>query len=120
MDKFAAVFESDIGTFKPLGLDFSGTDEAGCIIQEVLKLMALINATRYQKQEEVGADIVYFIQKGVPGVSLNTENSRYFWFHHSEGDTMTVENSEELDLYTAVWATASYVLADLSVRLSTS
>lgn len=117
MNKFATVFESDIGTFKPLGLDFSGSDEAGCILQEVLKLMKPINATMYRKQAEVGSDIGYFIEKGVPGVSLNTENSRYFYYHHSEGDTMTVENPVELDLCTAVWATASYVLADLSVTL---
>jgi carboxypeptidase Q len=86
-------------------------------MQEVLKLMTPINATKYRKQAEVGSDIGYFIQKGVPGVSLNTENSQYFAFHHSEGDTMTVENSDELDLCTAVWTTASYVLADLSITL---
>lgn len=74
MDKFATVFESDIGTFRPLGLDYSGSDEGGCILQEVLKLMSPINAMTYRKQAEVGSDIGYFIEKGVPGVSLNTEN----------------------------------------------
>jgi carboxypeptidase Q len=39
MDKFVTVFESDIGTFRPLGLDFSGTDEAGCILQVIFLLL---------------------------------------------------------------------------------
>lgn len=117
LDNFNAVFESDIGTFRPLGLDFSGSGNAGCIIQEVLKLLAPINATEFRSMPEVGSDIGYFIQKGVPGISLNTENSKYFWFHHSQGDTMTVENADELDLCTAVWTVSSYVIADLSVSL---
>jgi len=117
MDKFVTVFESDIGTFKPVGLDFSGTDEAGCILKEVLKLLLPINATMYRKLPEVGSDIGYFIEKGIPGVSLNTQNSQYFWYHHSEGDTMTVESKGDLDLCTAVWALSSYVIADLSVTL---
>lgn len=117
LDKFDAVFESDIGTFKPLGLDFAGSSGAGCIVKEVLKLLAPVNATTFRAQSDVGSDIGYFIDKGIPALSLNNANEKYFWFHHSEGDTMTVENSDELDLCTAVWAVSSYVLADLSVNL---
>jgi carboxypeptidase Q len=120
MEKFNAVFESDIGTFRPLGLDFSGSDKAGCIIQQVLKLLVPINATTYRKLPSVGSDIGYFIDKGVPGLSLNNDNAKYFYYHHSEGDTMTVENSDELDLCTALWAVSSYVIADLSVSLPRS
>jgi carboxypeptidase Q len=117
LDNFNAVFESDIGTFEPLGLDFSGTAGAGCIVQEVLKLLKPINATQFRSLPEVGSDIGFFIEKGVPGLSLNNKNDKYFWYHHSEGDTMTVENSDNLDLCLAVWATTSYVLSDLSVTL---
>lgn len=117
MNKLVATFESDIGTFKPLGLDFSGTVEAGCIVQEILKLMEPINATMYRRQAEVGSDIGYFIEKGIPGISLNTQNDRYFWFHHSNGDMLTLENEDELDTSLAVWTVASYVISDLSVKL---
>jgi len=117
LDQFNAVFESDIGTFDPLGLDFSGSAKAGCIVQEVLKLLEPINATMFRALPEVGSDIGFFIQKGVPGLSLNNKNSQYFWYHHSGGDTMTVESADSLDLCLVVWATTSYVLADLSVPL---
>lgn len=36
-EEFNFFFESDIGTFEPRGLDFSGNEAAGCIIQEILK-----------------------------------------------------------------------------------
>lgn len=117
MGNFIAAFESDIGTFKPLGLDFAGSESSGCIVKEVLKLLAPINATTFRAQSDVGSDIGVFIRQGVPGLSLNNDNEKYFWYHHSEGDTMTVENADELDLCTAVWAVASYVIADLTHSL---
>lgn len=35
--EFNFFMESDIGTFDPEGLDFSGNDDASCVLQEVLK-----------------------------------------------------------------------------------
>ena len=36
-DEFNFFMESDIGTFEPTGLDFSGNADAACIIKEILK-----------------------------------------------------------------------------------
>lgn len=36
-DLLSFAMESDMGTFAPRGLDFSGSHEAGCIIQEILQ-----------------------------------------------------------------------------------
>lgn len=36
-DEFNFFLESDIGTFEPRGLDFSGNADGACIIKEVLK-----------------------------------------------------------------------------------
>lgn len=35
-------------------------------------------------------------------------------FHHSNGDSMLVEDSGVLDKCTALWAAASYIIADLN------
>nr|XP_037290494.1 carboxypeptidase Q-like [Rhipicephalus microplus] len=116
-DLLNVVMESDSGTFRPLGLAFSGTNKrARCIVAEVLRLFAPINAT----QLTLGVsepDIGPWIQKGVPALSLNTVTKKYFYFHHTEGDTMSVLDRHELDLCTALWAAASYIFADLSIRL---
>ncbi|CAB3388948.1 Hypothetical predicted protein [Cloeon dipterum] len=112
--KLNFVMESDEGTFTPQGLVFSGSKTAGCILKEVLKLTASINATNFQLEKNVGSDITLWTSKGLPGASLMNANEKYFWFHHSAGDMMTVEEPRALDLCTALWAVSSYVMADLS------
>lgn len=114
---FDFVMESDEGTFTPLGLSFSGSDQAGCILKEVLKLMGPLNATSFASPADGGPDIGYFIDAGVPGAALMNANERYFWFHHSDGDRMTVEDPVNLDKCTALWAATAYVVADLSQDL---
>ena len=44
------------------------------------------------------------------------DNERYFWFHHSHGDTMEVEDPDVLDRITAMWASVAYIAADISVN----
>lgn len=111
------VMESDSGTFRPLGLSFTGSNEhARCIVAEVLRLFDSINATRLTFGASA-PDLSSWLKEGVPGASLSTANEKYFLFHHTEGDTMSVLDRHELDLCTALWAAASYVFADLSMRL---
>lgn len=32
------VMESDLGTFMPLGLEFTGTEEVKCILEKIMRL----------------------------------------------------------------------------------
>jgi carboxypeptidase Q len=109
--------ESDIGTFTPYGLSYSGTNPtAQCIVNEVLKLLKPINATQLVLDNK-NSDISVFMKKGVPGSSLENLNEKYFYYHHSNGDSMTVEDPKMLDLCTAVWAATSYAFASLDDML---
>lgn len=78
--------------------------------------MEPINATQIRSPHE-GPDIEQWVNLGVPGASLWNDNGKYFWYHHSNGDTMTVEDPHALDLGTALFAAVSYVMAELSVDL---
>lgn len=60
---------------------------------------------------------VLFIRYFFSSASLHTADQRYFWFHHSDGDTMSVQNPEEMNLCSAVWAVVAYVVADLEEML---
>lgn len=105
--------ESDIGTFTPRGLTYSGKNKtAQCAMWQVLNLMKPINASRLILAAE-GSDTMMFVNDKVPIVSLDNANENYFDFHHSEGDMMTVENSADLDRCLALWTSVSYVLASL-------
>ncbi|XP_057196422.1 carboxypeptidase Q-like isoform X1 [Triplophysa rosa] len=116
ISNFDLVMESDLGTFRPLGLQFTGNDKARAIMKEVMKLLASINVTSLERNGE-GTDINMWMQAGVPGASLHTADQRYFWFHHSDGDTMSFQNPEEMNLCSALWAVVAYVVADLEEML---
>ncbi len=114
---FDFVMESDEGTFRPMGLSFSGSPQAGCILRQILTLMKPLNATQFESPMDGGPDIEYFTGVGVPGASLINANERYFWYHHSDGDRMTVQDTDDMDKCTALWAAAAFVVADISVDL---
>lgn len=113
----SVLLESDAATFRPLGLGFAGSHEAGCIIQEISKLLAPLNASDYQTFERISSDVDVFIPHGVPAISLRTDLTERYWYHHTEADTLTLEDSRELDLCLATWAVSAYVLADISIPL---
>ncbi|CAG00014.1 unnamed protein product, partial [Tetraodon nigroviridis] len=91
LSNFDLIMESDMGTFAPVALQFSGSGAAQKIMEEVVKLLAPIHTTKLEGHAE-GTDISPWMKAGVPGASLHVEDSRYFWYHHSEGDTMTVQD----------------------------
>lgn len=65
----------------------------------------------------VGSDIELWTQIGVPGASINTDNGKYFYYHHTDADTMDAEDPQDLDKCTASWAIVAYVIADLSIDM---
>uniref|UniRef100_A0A8D2ZLN8 Carboxypeptidase Q n=1 Tax=Scophthalmus maximus TaxID=52904 RepID=A0A8D2ZLN8_SCOMX len=116
LSNFDLVMESDLGTFAPVALQFTGSDAAREVMEEVVKLLAPINTTKLETHGE-GTDISPWMQAGAPGASLHVADSRYFWFHHSEGDTMSVQDPQDMNLCSALWAVVAYVVADLQDML---
>ena len=113
---FSLVMESDIGTFTPLGISFKGGKKAAAVMKEIMTLLNPINASKLTVTE-VDGDITFWIRDGVPGGSLDNANQKYFYFHHTNGDTMTVEDPDNLDLCAAVWAVVAYSVANLDDML---
>lgn len=110
--KMSLVMESDLGVFHPDGLQFTGNQDATQIMTAIGQLLAHINATLVTTGGE-GTDISPWMSAGVPGASLANDNERYFWFHHSNADTMSVLNSADIDKCAAVWAVHAYSVANL-------
>ncbi|XP_012345441.1 carboxypeptidase Q [Apis florea] len=110
------VMESDAGTFAPLGIEYTGTDVVGCILQRIMTLFSPVENMTVRSPNQ-GPDISTWVNEGVPGGSIWTQNDKYFYYHHSNADNMLVEDPEALDKGTAFFAAVSYVLADLSLDL---
>lgn len=110
------IMESDAGTFKPLGIGFSGHDAARAVMEEIMLLLESINATGVGASG-VQADIEDWINIGVPGANIWNQENDYFTYHHSYGDSMTMEDPDDLDLCCAVWTAVTYVVANLEDKL---
>ncbi|XP_072590358.1 carboxypeptidase Q isoform X2 [Vulpes vulpes] len=65
ISNYSLVMESDLGTFLPSGLQFTGSDKARAIVEEVMHLLQPVNVTRVFRAGE-GTDINFWIQAGVP------------------------------------------------------
>lgn len=108
---FNILFESDIGVFTPYGISFTGSPAAKEVMEEIGQLLISINASLVDPNGGE-TDTGWWSKKGVPLGSLLNHNEHYFYFHHSNGDTMEVLNPVQMNLCSAVWAVYAYVLAD--------
>ncbi|EPY75457.1 hypothetical protein CB1_001652019, partial [Camelus ferus] len=65
ISNYSLVMESDLGTFLPSGLQFTGSEKARAIVEEVMSLLQPINITQVFRAGE-GTDINFWIEAGVP------------------------------------------------------
>lgn len=112
VSRHALAMESDGGVFKPVGFRFTGSDSALTVLGQVSALLDGIGAGKLHKGE-ADTDIGPLVELGVPGLSLDVEDSRYFWFHHTNGDTMDKLDPGEMAQCVATLAVMAYVVADL-------
>ncbi|XP_040828554.1 carboxypeptidase Q isoform X2 [Ochotona curzoniae] len=69
ISNYSLVMESDLGTFLPTGLQFTGSEKAKAIMKEVMSLLEPLNITQVLSDGE-GTDISFWIRDGVPGSLL--------------------------------------------------
>ncbi|MEO7966566.1 MAG: M28 family metallopeptidase [Gemmatimonadaceae bacterium] len=110
------AIESDGGVFKPTGYGFSGTDSAFAIVSKVGALLQGIGAGTITKGGG-GADIGPIMALGVPGMGLNVEDSKYFWYHHTDSDTVDKLTPRAVAECVASMAVMAYIIADMPERL---
>lgn len=116
LEKHVIAMESDAGVFDPLGFGFSGTDTAYDQLSEIAQLLESIEANELRKGGG-GADIGPLMNKGVPGMGLNVDGEKYFWFHHTDGDTIEKLNHEDFNECVATMAAYALGIADAQVTL---
>jgi carboxypeptidase Q len=110
------AIESDGGIFKPLGYGFTGSDAAFEMVTEIGTLLDRIGAGRITRGGG-GADIGPLMETGVPGMGFSVDGTRYFWYHHTDSDTVDKLDPDEAALCVATFAVMAYVVADMPVRL---
>jgi len=116
LDDHILAMESDGGVFKPQGFGFTGSDAARAMIHDIATLLEPIEAGTIAPAGG-GADIGPIMQLGVPGMGLNVDGTEYFWYHHTDADTIDKLDPREVALSVATMAVMAYVVADMPERL---
>jgi len=116
MARHVLAIESDRGTFKPAGFSFVGGDAARKMIQELAEPLARIGAANIVS-EGSESDVGILRRDNVPTMALVDDGTKYFWYHHSDGDTMDKLDPRELSACAAAMAVMAWQVADAPVAL---
>ncbi len=116
MIKHVAAMESDIGTFKPTGFSFVGSDAAREMIRGLSKPLASIGAGEvFDKGGDT--DIGEMEKDNVPLLALLDDETKYFWYHHTEADTIDKLNPREVAACASAMAVMAWQVADSPIPL---
>ena len=86
------------------------------IIQGVGKLLDPIGAGKIDKGCR-GPDVLKLVRGGVPVMHLEVDREKYFWYHHTDADTIDKLDQGEFNQCVAAMAVMAYVIADLPETL---
>jgi carboxypeptidase Q len=116
VDKHVLAMESDNGVFRPRALQFGGGEGGIPIVQRIASLLSSIgiDSARAGGPE---ADISPLYALGVPAITIDTDPSRYFWYHHSEADTIDKLDPVDVARCVAVLAVVANTVANMDGAL---
>jgi carboxypeptidase Q len=115
-EKHVLVVESDDGVFAPESFGFTGSDSARAIMKQIGSLLTAVGPIAIGANGG-GADIEPMMALGVPAVGLEVDGSKYFWFHHTEADTVDKLDPMEMQRCVAALAVLAFVVADMPAKL---
>ena len=116
VDNHVLAMESDGGTFRPIGFGLAGSDSALVMMRSLSHLLQPLAADSVTG-DGGDADIAPLTERGVPSLSLVVAPEKYFWYHHTNGDTLDKVDPEELARCVAAMAVMAYVVADMPETL---
>jgi carboxypeptidase Q len=111
LSRHVLAIESDIGAFQPQGFSFNGSSNALPMVRQFARALHPIAADKITTGVEE-ADVGELRPDGVPTMALLTDGPRYFWFHHTDGDTMDKLQPQEVAACAAAMATMAWQVAD--------
>ena len=102
-EKHVLAIESDAGVFAPTGFNTDAKGKDREALEDIAKLLAPVHANSITDGGG-GADIGPLKTHGAVMAGLEVHGERYFWFHHTDGDT--VDKLKEHEVNDCVYAMA--------------
>ena len=114
LDTHRTADGADFYAINPKGYVLAGNDSAAAVVTAVAGLLKAQGITSVQRvKESPAADITPLAEAGVPAMEIDVDGSRYFSYHHSDGDTLDKLDPAEMARCVAALAVMAYVVADL-------
>jgi carboxypeptidase Q len=110
------AIESDGGTFKPVGFGITAGPRGRSYVQEIVQLLAPLEATDLDTTGGSGTDIEPLGKLGVPTMGFRVDGTHYFHYHHTAADTLDKIRPRDLAECVASLAIVAFVLADIKER----
>eukprot|EP01117_Protostelium_nocturnum_P002911 TRINITY_DN1383_c0_g1_i1.p1 TRINITY_DN1383_c0_g1~~TRINITY_DN1383_c0_g1_i1.p1 ORF type:complete len:507 (+),score=150.98 TRINITY_DN1383_c0_g1_i1:61-1521(+) len=110
------AIESDIGVTKPTGFAVVGSNSTLKVLREITQGL-LPNSSNLFSSSDAGTDLEGLMSMGIPGAGLMVDQSKYFYYHHSNADTMDKLDPKEMNQCVAVMAVTSYCIAQLDQNI---
>jgi carboxypeptidase Q len=116
LDRHILALESDNGVFKPQGIRVTGSPATEAAMRRLVAPLERIGAATVTRGDPE-ADVSPIVALGVPGAALEIDGSRYFWYHHSEADTIDKLDPHDMALCVAVMGAVALGAADMDGTL---
>jgi carboxypeptidase Q len=116
LDKHVLAMESDNGVFKPAGIRYGAGPGGDIIARGIASLLRPIGADSIA----VGgpeADIAPLYALGIPVITLDTDQSKYFWYHHTEADMIDKLDPVDMAKDAAIFAVVAMTVANMNGTL---
>lgn len=117
LDRHVVAIESDTGIGPVSGFAFTGSERAMVQLRTLLPHLEPLGAAKLRTGAG-GSDLGPLLKAGVPVMDLWTDRRDYFWFHHSEADTVDKVDASELNRCTAALAVMLYGIAEMPESLA--
>jgi carboxypeptidase Q len=111
-DKHVFALESDNGVFRPYGIAAVGSDSMLAMLRRIAPLLKRVGADSVTRGESE-ADVEPLLDAGVPVAGVSVDQTRYFWYHHTNADTPDKLDPRDVARCVAVFAVYAYVVAEM-------
>ena len=116
VDRHVLAMESDNGVFRPLALQVGAGEGGIAMMQNVASLLGRVGVDS-ARAGGPQADISPLYALGVPAFNIATDGSKYFWYHHSDADTIDKLDPVDLAKNVAIFAVVANTFANADQTL---
>jgi carboxypeptidase Q len=116
LDDHIYALESDNGVFTPRGITFGGSAAGMAMTKTVAQLLKRVGADSVAPGGPE-ADNGPIFALGVPAIGIDTDQSRYFWYHHTEADTPAKIDPADMQKVVAIMAVVANTFGNLAERI---